>query len=160
MTSNLDLKGRIVTGSLCYVVDAERVLLLKRRNPPEIGLWSAPGGKMELGESPQQCVIREIREETGLTITNPLLRGIVTVYDTSWPIHWLLFIFRADEFSGELLQTDEGELAWIPIHQFAEYPMPYSDGLFIRRAISLENSFFQARFVYEAESRCIEELFY
>ena len=61
----------IVVGSLCYVFRDDSVLLLKRANPPHVGLWSPPGGKMEHGESPQACCIREVYEETGLTIHNP-----------------------------------------------------------------------------------------
>jgi 8-oxo-dGTP diphosphatase len=79
-------KDRIVTGSLCYIHDAEthHVLLLKRDRPPNAGLWTAPGGKMELGESPIECCLREIKEETHLTLQDPQLRAIVTVYDSAW----------------------------------------------------------------------------
>ncbi len=155
------MTGKIVVGALCYVVDnARRVLLLKRRNPPHVGLWSAPGGKMELGESPQMCAIREIREETGLTIHNPTLRGIVTTYHQHIATHWMLFIFRADTFTGELMQTDEGDLAWIPLATLTDYPMPYSDNIYAPRALGENDSLFQARFVYTSDTVCSEESFY
>lgn len=108
---------RIVTGCLCYVLrkDADgghSVLMLRRERPPQQGMWSAPGGKMNMGEAPDECVIREVHEETGLHITRPELRAVVTVFDAAWPIHWLLFIYRTSHFSGDLRPSDEGELRW------------------------------------------------
>lgn len=151
---------RIIVGGLCYVVQDRRALLLRRRRPPHQGRWTAPGGKLEHGESPQQGIVREMVEETGLLIPNPVLRGVVTVVDVAVPVHWLLFIFRAEEFQGNLIQTEEGELRWISVDCLAEYPMPYSDVVYLPRVLPGNGSLFHAKFVYDTPDRCIEEVFY
>jgi len=140
----------IVTGSLCYVIRDGCVLLLKRRRPPHVGLWSPPGGKMMTGESPQECAIREIFEETGLTIAQPRLRAILTVVDTAWPVHWLLFVFRAEDAQGEIIADDttEGELRWIELNAIDDYPRPFAD----REAfqfVMTDGDVFQGKYVYD-----------
>jgi 8-oxo-dGTP diphosphatase len=125
-----------------------------------VGKWSAPGGKLELGESPYDCVIREIHEETGFTIMEPKLRGIVTVTDVAYPIHWLLFIYVVNQFTGDLIQTDEGELRWIPLAKLDDYPMPYADTVYLQHVLRPDAPLFQMRFVYDTPERCIEEVVY
>lgn len=152
-TDALFPKDRIVSGSLCYVLrgeaDQRSVLLLRRERPPQQGRWSAPGGKMHLGESPDDCVIREIHEETGLTIVRPDLRAIVTVYDAAWPIHWLLFIYRAERFSGVLRPCDEGELRWIPLAELPGYPRPEADLQHWPHILSADPTVWRGKFVYD-----------
>jgi len=118
---------RIITGSLCYLVRDGRVLLIQRRNPPHIGLWSPPGGKMNPGETPQDCVRREFREETGLTLRDPELRAVTTVLHTGMAIHWLLFIYLAADCSGGLLPSDEGDIRWIGLDDLDQYARPAAD---------------------------------
>lgn len=151
------LPDRIISGSLCYIILEGAVLLLQRRRPPQVGMWSAPGGKMEQGESPQDCCIREIREETGLTIVRPVLRAIVTVVDVAVPVHWLLFIFRADHAEGELMTTEEGELRWIPLDEVATYPRPYSDRQHWTHVLSDAPGVWQGKFVYDTPERLVSE---
>ena len=155
-------KGQVVVGSLCYVVHEERVLLLKRARPPHIGKWSPPGGKMEFGESPEDCVIREIQEETGLTIINPMLRGVQTVVDVDWPIHWLLFIYLAREFTGTLRDTahEEGELRWIPIADLAQYERPYADQQYWVHVIDDDPQVWRGRYRYNTPDTLMDEIIY
>jgi 8-oxo-dGTP diphosphatase len=156
---------RIVTGSLCYIFRKEddgsqSVLLLKRARPPQQGMWSAPGGKMEQGESPDECVLREIREETGLTIANPQLRAISTVYDVEYPIHWLLFIYRAYDFTGAPILTEEGELRWIPLADLTQYPRPYADQQHWAHVLSDDPAVWRGKFVYDTPHTLISETRY
>src|SRR5690242_7134352 len=97
--------SHIITGALCYIFDNDQLLLLKRNRPPHVGLWSPPGGKMELGEAPSQCCIREVFEETGLTISKPRLRAIKTTVDLAYPVYWTLFVFQATVAGGTLQST-------------------------------------------------------
>jgi len=155
---------RIVTGSLCYLLQGEgedrSVLLLRRDRPPQQGLWSAPGGKTEIGESPDDCVIREIHEETGLVIAQPQLRAIVTVFDADWPIHWLLFIYRAMHFSGTLDVTQEGELRWIRLLDLPDYERPYADLQHWPHILSDDPAIWRGKFVYNTPNTLLEEVRY
>ncbi|MEQ8672595.1 MAG: NUDIX domain-containing protein [Aggregatilineales bacterium] len=159
-------RDRIVTGSLCYVLRGEgenrEVLLLKRSRLPQQGMWSAPGGKMELGESPDECVIREIHEETGLTIRTPTLRAIVTVVDQDYPMHWLLFVYRVEIFEGEvkLLDTEEGELCWIRLSAIADYPRPHSDQQHWEHVMGDSSDVWRGKFVYDTPVNLLEEIRY
>lgn len=118
---------RIIPGSLCYLVSDDHVLLIQRRNPPHVGLWSPPGGKMNPSESPCDCVQREFFEETGLTLLKPELRVVTTVLHAGLGMHWLLFVYVARAYSGELLASDEGDIQWVALNQLEQYPRPAAD---------------------------------
>lgn len=150
----------IVSGSLCYIFRDNQVLLLKRNRPPHIGLWSPPGGKMEHGETPQECCIREIYEETGLTIANPMLRAIQTSVDVAYPVHWLLFIFRAENPTGDLQAMAEGELHWVGLDELARYNRPYSDMQYWEALVNLDAPLWQGKYVYNTPADLLEELVY
>lgn len=139
-------------GSLCYIIQAGQVLLLKRERPPHVGLWSPPGGKTDHGESPQECAVREIREETGLAIQTPQLRAIMTVLDVAIPVHWLLFVFRADGCEGTLNPSLEGELRWIPLADVETYPRPEADALVFPHVLT-DDTIMQAKFVYNTPTQ-------
>jgi len=145
----------VIIGSLCYVVRENRVLLLKRARPPYVGLWSPPGGKMQIGESPQECVIREIREETGLTIEQPELRAIMSVVDIALPVHWLLFVFRANHVEGDVLPCEEGELRWIDLNDINNYPRPASDAQIFPHVMD-NTPILQLKFVYNTPEKQLE----
>jgi len=141
--------------TLTYVVDSDRVLLIHRRRDPHRGLWVAPGGKLEPGESPHEGAVREILEETGLRIELPQLRGVITEVSARPDYQWLLFLFRADrrEASGEARASDEGELAWCPFDRMPDLPMPQSDETWWRHCVSLDGRLFVAKFNYDADLR-------
>jgi len=141
--------------TLTYVVSGDRVLLIQRRREPHRGLWVAPGGKLEPGESPHEGAVREILEETGLRIELPQLRGIVTEVSARPDYQWLLFLFRADrrEASGEVRASDEGELVWCPFDRMPSLPMPESDETWWRHCVSLDGGLFVAKFNYDADLR-------
>jgi 8-oxo-dGTP diphosphatase len=115
-----------------------------------MGLWTPPGGKTMMGESPQECAIREIFEETGLTIAQPRLRAILTVVDTAWPAHWLLFVFRAQDSQGEIMAagTPEGELHWIELDRLEEYPRPLADRDSFP-CVMTDGVIFQGKYIYD-----------
>lgn len=147
----------VIASSLCYVFRDDWVLLIKRNHAPHKGLWSPPGGKIEIGETPEECAVREIKEETGLNISNPVLRGIETAIDIAFPVHWLLFIFRADNPSGELVHSTEGELRWIGLHDIASYNRPYADTRYWEHLLSDDSTLWRGKFVYNTPERLIEE---
>ena len=86
---------------------------VKKREDVHEGKWNGLGGKFEQGESPEDCVKREILEEAGLKIRNPRLKGVLTFPDFAKEEDWYVFVFTASSFTGRLLDSDEGNLAWI-----------------------------------------------
>lgn len=111
----------------CLLYRDGHVLMLKK---PRRGWWSAPGGKMEIGESILESAIREYREETGMKLILPRLKGIFTmVIEKKEGNHeWMLFTFLAEDFSGERFSSSpEGELSWIPIEDISKLPMAQGD---------------------------------
>jgi 8-oxo-dGTP diphosphatase len=112
----------------CILTKNDQVLMLKK---PSRGWWVAPGGKMELRESIVESVTREFKEETGISINHPQLRGIFTIVieDQGKVINeWMMFTFQATNGSGTMLpQSPEGELAWKPVEEISQLPMAVGD---------------------------------
>lgn len=160
--SKLYPTDRVIVGALCYVIREGHVLMLRRNRHPHIHKWTAPGGKTEIGEAPDETVRREIHEETGLTVHQPTLRGIITVIDVAFPLHWLLFLFRADDATGTARtgDTPEGMLQWIPLNALDAYPMPRADQVYLPRILESGGGVFRAKFVYDTPDTCLEEVFY
>ncbi|MEZ4668477.1 MAG: 8-oxo-dGTP diphosphatase [Anaerolineae bacterium] len=152
--------SHIINGALCYIIHNEQVLLLQRSRPPHVGLWSAPGGKMEHTESPQETVVREIFEETGLTVHDPVLRALQTSVDKFYPVHWMLYIFVATAFNGELKTTAEGVLQWHNVPSVAHLARPYPDTCYWQHIISHQPGIWQGKFVYDTPEKLLEETVY
>lgn len=114
--------------SNCVLVKGDQVLLLQK---PRRGWWVAPGGKMEPGESIRDSVVREFREETGIYLKNPSIKGIFTfiIKDGDKVIsEWMMFTFYADEYDGESVkESDEGKIVWHSINQVSSLPMAPGD---------------------------------
>ncbi|MCL5008303.1 MAG: 8-oxo-dGTP diphosphatase [Candidatus Marsarchaeota archaeon] len=105
--------------TLCYVKKDGKTLMLhriKKKSDMHEGKWNGLGGKLEQGESPEDCVIREIREESGLNIQKPRLKGVLTFPQFGGKGNledWYVFVFTADQFTGSLIDSNEGVLSWI-----------------------------------------------
>lgn len=149
-----------VLGALCYLFRGEEVLMLKRNKAPHLGKWTAPGGKLEVGESPDECVRREIQEETGYRLAKPHLRGIATVTDIFYPIYWQLFIFTAHEFQIGQRQDDEGDLAWLPLHEILRYDLPEADKLYLPILLDSPQGIFRVKVVYNTPEQCLTREIY
>jgi 8-oxo-dGTP diphosphatase len=140
--------------TLVYAIRDDEVLLHRRVKSPNLGLWVAPGGKLEDGESPAECAMREMREETGLTIEEPALRGIMTEVSPRADYQWLTFIFAATRFGGELAPAPGiGEFRWVRIADVFQLDIPPTDRIFFARVVRLADSPFLLKFSYDAELR-------
>ena len=128
-----------------------RVLMLHRNKEPNRGLWVAPGGKVEIHESPLECAIRELREETGLIANGITLRGVVTEVSPREDYQWLLFIYVTDDFEGELIACDEGHLAWVDVSAVSLLPIPEADAIFFPHVINDDEPLYQARYAYDVD---------
>ena len=108
--------------NMCMISDGNgNILVQDRRNPDWPGI-TFPGGHVESGEAFTDSVIREVFEETGLTIENPILCG-VKQFQTRREERYVVFLYKADKFSGALHASDEGEVFWIPRQALGSYPL-------------------------------------
>ncbi|OGR62488.1 MAG: DNA mismatch repair protein MutT [Elusimicrobia bacterium GWB2_63_22] len=120
--------------TLCYVKKNGRTLMLHRvKKPDDVheGKWNGLGGKFEPGESPEECVIREIREEAGLRLRKPRLKGVLTFPDFTKQEDWYVFVFTATQFTGRLIDSPEGDLAWIPDRDLLKLNLWEGDKVFL-----------------------------
>lgn len=124
----------MINSSLCYVYRGDEVLMLhrtKKKNDINGGKWIGLGGRFEEGESPEECMLREVKEETGLTLTSWRYRGIVTFANDRYETEYM-HLFTADAFTGEQRECDEGDAVWIRREELPALPQWEGDRIFLR----------------------------
>jgi 8-oxo-dGTP diphosphatase len=121
---------------------------VKKANDIHEGKWNGLGGKFETGETPEECVIREIFEESGLSIQNPKLCGLL-MFPQFKGNDWYVFVYTASDFTGELIDSPEGKLEWIPDEKILDLNLWESDHIFM--SWMREGKFFSAKFEYEGD---------
>ena len=138
--------------TLCYIENDDKYLMLHRvvkKNDVNKDKWIGVGGKFEDKESPEDCVCREVLEETGLMLTEYRYCGLVTFVSDVWPTEYM-HLFHATGFEGQLRECDEGVLEWVPIKQINALPAWEGDKIFL--ALMQQNRpFFSLKLVYEGE---------
>ncbi len=142
--------------TLCYIKQSGKTLMIhriKKANDVHQGKWNGLGGKLEPGETPEECVIREVCEESGLTIHNPTLKGILTFPLFANDEDWYAFIFIATHFEGTLIDSNEGQLDWIDDENLLSLPLWEGDLIFIPWLS--QDRFFSGKFVYK-EGKLVE----
>ena len=120
--------------TLCYVLRGNDVLMLhrvKKKNDLNKDKWIGIGGKFEDQESPDQCLLREAKEETGLTLTSYTCRGVVTFLTEKPEEGEYMYLFTADGFEGELIECSEGDLQWISRDFLDQLPKWEGDRIFL-----------------------------
>lgn len=125
--------------TLCYIEKDGQYLMLfrnKKQQDPNEGKWIGIGGKLEPGETPDQCVVREVKEETGLDLVRFQSRGVVYFHSDVWEDE-TMYLYTADQFTGELAaDCNEGELQWIPISSVLDLPSWEGDRIFLKKMLS------------------------
>ena len=119
--------------TLCYILRGDEVLMLhrvKKKNDINKDKWIGIGGKFEFEESPDECLLREAKEETGLTLTSWRCRGIVTFLNEGGEGEYM-YLFTADGFQGELIECDEENLEWVSREFLGTLPMWEGDKIFL-----------------------------
>lgn len=119
--------------TLCYLLRGDEVLMLhrvKKERDINKDKWIGIGGKFEFEESPDECLLREAREETGLTLTSWRCRGIVTFLNEGGEGEYM-YLFTADGFQGEMIECDEGNLEWVSREFLETLPMWEGDKIFL-----------------------------
>ena len=136
--------------TLCYIQKDNSYLMLHRvtkKNDINHDKWIGVGGHFEEGESPEDCLLREVREETGLTLESFKFRGIVTFLSDDDPAEYMC-LYTADKFSGNMIKCDEGTLEWVPLGKIEELELWEGDKIFLR--LLKENApFFSLKLVYK-----------
>ena len=138
--------------TLCYPRRGEQYLMLhrvKKEADANRDKWIGIGGKFLEGESPEECLLREVREETGLILTDWRYRGIVTFVSDRWEGEYM-HLFTAHDWQGEIGYCDEGELAWVDINAVSSLPIWEGDKIFLR-LLAEDSEFFSLKLCYEGE---------
>ena len=137
--------------TLCYLQHNGSTLMMHRNKntqDPHLGKWNGLGGKMKPGETPEECVIREVFEESGLELERPRLHGFLTWPKFDGVEDWYAFIFTGNQFHGNLKKTSsEGDLQWIPDRDLLDLPLWEGDRIFMKWI--QQKLFFSGKFVYE-----------
>lgn len=144
----------MINTTLCYIQRGEDYLMLhriKKQNDLNQDKWIGVGGKFEDKESPEDCLLREVREETGLTLTSYRYRGIVTFVSDRWPTEYM-HLFTADGWTGALKECDEGVLEWLPRRRLLELPHWEGDAIFLDLIGREDTPFFSLKLCYEGET--------
>lgn len=138
--------------TLCYIEKDGKYLMLHRtvkENDVNKDKWIGVGGHFEHGESPEECLLREVKEETGYTLTRWKYRGIVTfVYGED--IVEYMSLYTADEFTGEPVACDEGDLEWVDKNRLGELELWEGDEIFFR-LLDEGREFFSLKLVYSLD---------
>ena len=137
--------------TLVYVRDGQKTLMLHRNarpNDTHYGKYNGLGGKFEPGESPEDCMRREVLEESGLQVEEAHLKGVLTFPAFANGVDWIAFVYVVSRFSGELCaHPPEGELCWVPTAELPQLPLWEGDRIFLPWLD--QPGFFSATFRYQ-----------
>ena len=146
----------MILSTLCYIEKDNQILMLHRTKKsidPNGGKWIGVGGKLEQNESPDECIIREVYEETGLHI-QPQLRGTLTFILPKWE-NELTFLYTSNNFEGTLKECNEGQLHWIDKDKVLDLNLWEGDKHFLPKLLET-NDFFTMKLVYDKEDQLLE----
>lgn len=145
------MKEKLTT--LCYIEKDGCYLMMHRiskENDVNRNKWIGVGGHFETGESPEECLLREVKEETGLTLTSFRFRGIITFSTDTFPAEYMC-LYTADGFEGELTECTEGFLKWIPKDKIWDLSLWEGDRIFLKMLLE-DAPFFSMKLHYVGES--------
>ncbi len=138
--------------TLCYIEKGNKYLMLHRTSKKKDGnkdKWIGVGGHFEKGESPEDCLLREVKEETGLELTSYQFRGIVTFISDEWPDEYMC-LYTADRYTGDIGNCDEGELVWVEKEKIMDLNIWEGDKIFLK--LLMENQpFFSLKLEYKGD---------
>ena len=145
--------------TLCYIEQDGKYLMLHRtvkENDVNKDKWIGVGGHFEYGESPEECLLREVKEETGYRLTSWRYRGVVTFVYGEDTVEYMS-LYTADGFEGDPVECDEGELEWVDKKDIAALELWEGDKIFFR-LLDMGREFFSLKLVYRGEALVCAEL--
>ncbi|MBR0434900.1 MAG: 8-oxo-dGTP diphosphatase [Lachnospiraceae bacterium] len=138
--------------TLCYIEKDNKYLMLhrvKKVNDLNHDKWVGIGGKFLENETPDECLLREVKEETGLTLTAYRLRGVITFLSNKWEGEYM-YLYTATGYTGEMTECDEGNLEWVDIDKVCALPIWEGDKLFFEE-LRRDRGFFTMMLKYEGD---------
>ncbi len=139
--------------TLCYMEKDDKYLMMhrvKKQKDVNKDKWIGIGGHFEAGESPEECLLREVKEETGLTLTGFSFRGIVTFSAVGWPTEYMC-LYTSEQFEGTLTECSEGKLEWVRKDALMGLNLWEGDKIFLR--LLMENApFFSLKLRYDGDT--------
>lgn len=142
----------MILSTLCYIEKDGQYLMLhrtKKKNDLNKDKWLGIGGKFEEGESPEECIVRETKEETGLILKDYKLHCIVTYISTNWETEYM-YVFTSKDFEGEIIECNEGDLQWVDKDKVVDLNTWEGDKIFLEK-IQNGDGFFTVKFEYDGE---------
>lgn len=140
--------------TLCYLEnDKNEYLMLhrvKKKNDVNHDKWIGVGGKCEANESPEECLLREVREETGLTLTSFRFRAVLTFVAEGHETEYI-YLYTANSWTGELIECSEGDLEWVPKEKVCALPIWEGDRIFFRLIEDPGSPFFSLKMEYRGD---------
>lgn len=143
----------MILSTVCYIEKEGKYLMLhrtKKKNDINEGKWLGIGGKFKDKESSEDCIIREVKEETGLTLNSVKLRGILTFINTICETEYI-YVFTSNDFTGNLIECNEGELKWVEKEKVTSLNLWEGDKIFVEK-IKEESPFFTIKYVYDGDT--------
>ena len=140
--------------TLCYLEnDKDEYLMLhrvKKKNDVNHDKWIGVGGKFEADESPEECLLREVREETGLTLTGYRFRAVITFVAEGHETEYI-YLYTADRWTGEMIECNEGDLEWVPKKKVCDLPIWEGDKIFFRLIEGPNSPVFSLKMSYRGD---------
>ena len=139
--------------TLCYIEQGDAYLMMHRvKKAQDINKdkWIGVGGHFEEGESPEECLLREVTEETGLILTDYRLRGVITFIADAYPAEYM-FLYTAERYDGIMHLCDEGDLEWVPKAKVEQLPIWEGDKIFFR-LLQERQDFFSLKLRYAGDT--------
>lgn len=140
--------------TLCYLEnDKDEYLMLhrvKKKNDVNHDKWIGVGGKFEADESPEECLLREVREETGLTLTGYRFRAVITFVAEGHETEYI-YLYTADRWTGEMIECNEGDLEWVPKAEVCDLPIWEGDKIFFRLIEDPNSPVFSLKMSYRGD---------
>ena len=143
----------MILSTVCYIERKGKYLMLhrtKKQNDINKEKWLGIGGKFQDKESPEDCIIREVKEETGLTLNSVKLRGILTFINTICETEYI-YVFTSNDFTGKLIECNEGELQWVDKDKVTSLNLWEGDKIFIEK-IKEDTPFFTIKYLYDGDT--------